>query len=169
MGEKKVGFVPRIVIRGSLGPKEYGLLITNERSIFVLERYPKTMLAGIAGGVIGAALAESVSSKKEIDYVHEPIEVLASLRGSISVPHSSILGIAVNRKLSSHYLKIRYSGSGHKKKIDALLAPPTALVAEKQIQGKRKKEISREYAREVWKAFEKALPPEIVQHAKVRL
>ncbi|MEM4264675.1 MAG: hypothetical protein QW505_02690 [Thermoplasmata archaeon] len=127
------------------------------------------MLGGIIGGAIGAAIGDFMSSKKEIDYVHEPIEALASMKDSISVPHTSISSIVIKRKLSSPYLNIGYLESGRKKKIEALLTRPEALVTQKQIQGKSKKEILKEYAEEVWKAFERGLPPEAARQIQVRL
>lgn len=109
MEERKIGLIPHAVVQGALGPKNYGILLTNERSIFVLEDSSKAMLGGIIGGAIGAMVAELAKSRREIDYLHEPIEMLASMKGSISIPHASLSSIFIKGRFSMYSLRIDYS------------------------------------------------------------
>lgn len=87
--EKKIALIPNVVGQEALGPKNYGILITNERSIFVLQRSSKAMIGGIIGGAIGAAVMGSVAAEREVDYLHTPIEILAAMKGTISVSRAS--------------------------------------------------------------------------------
>lgn len=68
MDEKRVGLIPRITIISSLGPKEYATLVTDKRSIFILESSSKAGLGGILGGAIGAAVAKAATSQRTYDY-----------------------------------------------------------------------------------------------------
>ena len=54
--EKKIGLIPKVVVASRMGPSEYALLITDKRSIFILEKSSKAGLAGAVGGVVGAGL-----------------------------------------------------------------------------------------------------------------
>jgi hypothetical protein len=68
LAEKKVGLIPRVIVASRMGPKEYALLVTDRRSILVLEKDSKAGLGAALGGSIGAAIAQAAANRKSFDY-----------------------------------------------------------------------------------------------------
>ncbi|MEM2838552.1 MAG: hypothetical protein QXE18_00445 [Thermoplasmata archaeon] len=169
MSEKKLGLIPRVVVQGALGPKDYGILCTNERFIFIRESTSLATLGYFIGGIIGSAIADSAKSRKEVDYFNEPIEVLSTSKDAMTVSYSSILSIQVRRRFSEYNLNIDYYDSNRRKKIRAIITPPDQFVTQKKTEGVRLKDIRRAYAEDVWKAFEKVLPLGVAQKVEVKI
>src|SRR2546422_531770 len=88
--EKKIGLIPKVVVASRMGPSEYALLITDKRSIFILEKSSKAGLAGAVGGVVGAAIAQAATTRKAFDYANESIDNFAINQNNIVVPHESL-------------------------------------------------------------------------------
>src|SRR5437867_5621737 len=57
--ERKVGLIPRLFVQGKWGPKEYALLVTDKRSILVLEKESKAGLGGALGRCRGRTYCRS--------------------------------------------------------------------------------------------------------------
>jgi hypothetical protein len=134
----KVALVPRVVVSG-LREREYGVLLTDVRALFVLERSDRRLLAmaalilGGAAGILlltiagrtsttdvlvgfgmGAVLAASVANRAirphRPDYDAVSPEDLANRAGSISVPYSSMLSLHIERRSgTSPRLSLAYS------------------------------------------------------------
>ncbi len=166
MPERKVAVVPHIVVAGALGPKEYGILLTDERAIFVLERASKAGLAGALGGAVGAAVAGGLADRKYVDYEHEDPERLASDPDNITVPHRAIQSLQMKKTLGSHVLRLEYlRPDGKSKKIAAQVVPTRELFRQGKETGIRPKQVSADYARKVQEAFRQALPPNVAAGA----
>ena len=65
--EKRIALIPRVVVQGKMGLNEYALLVTDKRSILVLEKGSKSGIAGALGGAVGAAIANAAASRKSFD------------------------------------------------------------------------------------------------------
>ncbi len=162
MPERKVAVVPRVVVAGALGPREYGILLTDERTIFVLESASKAGLGAVLGGAVGAAVAGGLATRKYVDYEHEDLERLASDEANIAVPHQAIRSLEIKKTLGSHVLRMEYvRADGKSKKIAAQIVPNQELFRQGKSTGLRAKEVSEDYARKVQDAFRQALPPNI--------
>ena len=170
MEERKVAVIPRVIVAGAMGPKEYGVLLTNERTIFVLESASKAGVAAIVGGAIGAAIAEAAREKKVNDYANCDPASLAADAKNICIAHASVLGLELKKKIAGYALRLEYSDAGgKKKKIAGMLAIPDELAARKKAEGVKTKVALDEYAKMSRQAFELALPPSIVQHAEWKI
>src|SRR5436309_283367 len=66
--ERKVGLIPRLFVQGKWGPKEYALLVTDKRSILVLEKESKASIGGALGGAAGALIAGAAAKSRSFDY-----------------------------------------------------------------------------------------------------
>ncbi|MCU0859244.1 MAG: hypothetical protein MUE55_01470 [Thermoplasmata archaeon] len=166
MGERKVAIIPLLVVAGALGPRQYGLLLTDQRSIFVLSSDSKAMVGGIVGGAIGAAIVEAMTEKRPVDYYNcDPVE-LALDKKNLCIPHSSISGIRLKKGMTGYHLKVEYADDeGKTRKLDATLAMPPELAEQRKAQGVKAKEALAEYVGSARRALEMALPAGVASTA----
>ncbi len=159
--ETKVALVPRVIVGGAMGPKEYGVLLTNQRTIFVLETASKAGIGAALGGAIGAAIAQAATTRRYVDYESANPDALASDSKNIVVPHTALARIALRRKFGTYRLRLEYATpQGKRKKILAMVVPPTRAVKANKARGMGRKQTLAEYARTVQQAYQRALPPE---------
>ena len=160
MVEEKVAFVPRLRRFTVVMYRDYALLVTTERSIFVPHKP-----AGLAAADFATYGATEVfSSRDPEDEAWRkrswPPEGLAMERGSIVVPHASIWHLATVRSLGQGLeLRMDYlAPNGRLHRLRFAVSPPSELVMRRRIDGLRKREIVRDYAAKVQEAFRRALP-----------
>ncbi len=170
MEERKVALIPRVVVQGAMGPKDYALLLTTSRSIFVLENAYKTGVGAILGGAIGAAVADAVSERKRVDYSVADPSSLATDEKNLCIPHSSVKGLELKKKFSGYHIRFDYADvSGKKRKVVGILAMPEELEAMKRAEGVKAAAALEEYARMARQAIELAMPPSAAQYAELRI
>lgn len=172
--ETNIATIPRVVIAGAFGPKDYGILLTDQRMIFALEFSSKAGLAGALGGAVGGAIAAAAalrrSTDQEVSYEGVDPEQLAGREKSVVVPYAGIESLIVERKFGSYRLLIEYvSSEGKRKKIAAMIGPPQATINENKSHGVAPKESAAEYARTVQASFQKAMPASAAARASWRL
>lgn len=159
MEERKIGLAPRVMTQGAMGPKEYAVLVTDRRSIFVLEFGSKMGLGWMIGGAVGAAIAAGADSRNTYDYQNENPDQLATQKGSIAIPHDALEQVKFKAGMGGHRMQIRYRGDGGKsKKIVFALIPPSDYIGERKDTGMKRKEAIEEYMNEVQGLFRRALP-----------
>ena len=159
MDETKVALIPNIVLQGAMGPKQYGLLLTDRRSIFVLESAAKVGLGAVLGGVVGAAIAQAAATRERVDYERASLPVLVSNPKNVIVPHDSIQSLGLRWKLGSYRLRIEYvREDGKEKKLEALVVPPAEQIRENKARGLPAKMGLMAYAERVKLAYQRALP-----------
>ena len=145
---------------GAMGPKDYGVLLTDRRTVFVLERASKAVLLGVLGDAL-------VTNKKTVDYSSDRIEGLTRDSRNIVILHHDIESIRIRKKLGSYVLALeRRNATGKTKTVKAYLTPPQGLVKSKTDGGMSKAQVAEEYARLAMRAFEMALPPTVVQRGE---
>jgi len=168
--ERRVGLIPYLVVQGAMGPKEYGVLLTDRQTIFVLEKRSKAMMGGVLGGAIGAAIAHAATSRRSFDYENTPPDVLAADPKNVAIPHGAMSSLQLKRTFGSYALKIEYTNvDGKQKKLQAIVSPPPSLVKSRKAQGVNRKQASAEYANQVREAFQAAMPPTVAARAEWRL
>lgn len=157
--ESRVALIPRVMMKGAMGPKDYGLLITDRRSIFVLEK-------ASVGAVLGAIGDALLADRKSVDYAGEEIEKLASDDHNTVVPHESIEKLHLKKGFSSYTMSNAYTllidfkdGRGKSRSVKAFLTPTAEFLDRKKSEGVDKKRATEEYAMSARKAFEQALSP----------
>ena len=144
-----------------LGEREYGVLLTDRRMIFVLERTSRVGIAAGLGGAVGAVLASEMATKREFVYADADPDALAKLDGTIVVPDLSVRGVRVRRSFNgvSYAMHIEYaSGDGKVKKLNCMLSAPDELMNQRKSDGAKFKVILYEYAKKAQEAFKLALP-----------
>jgi len=162
--EQKVGLIPYVLVPGAFGQKEYGVLLTNERTIFVLEKSANTAAGAVIGGVVGAMLAYSMTSKRTVDYAVADPEALAREEENIVVPHSRITGFRLRKSMAVYVLEIEYANAeGKTKKVQAWVTPPQEMIKARKAQGAKLKETTVEYVKTAEEALKRALPTSLAQ------
>jgi hypothetical protein len=145
-----------------MGPKEYALLVTDKRSILVLEKDSKAGLAGALGGSVGAAVAHAVATRKSFDYEREDLQSFAANPKNLVIPHESLETIQLKKALLNpvYRMRVNYQTNENKrKKVNAFLRPPGELVKQQKQQGTSKKQIHLDYAKKVQEVYRQVLSP----------
>lgn len=170
MEERKIALIPRVVVAGAMGPRDYALLLTSSRSIFVLENASKAGIGAVLGGAIGAAVAEAMSERKCTDYGQADPSVLAADEKNVCIPHSSVKGLELKKKWSGYHIRFDYTdASGKDRKVVGALAMPDGLATRKKAEGVKPAAALEEYAKMALKAVEMAMPPSVAQYAELRI
>lgn len=170
MEERKIALIPRVVVAGAMGPKDYALLLTSSRSIFVLENASKAGVAGVLGGALGAAVVEAMSQKKCVDYSQADPAALAADEKNICIPHASVKGLELKKKWSGYHLRLRYAdASGKERKVVGTLAMPEELETRMRAEGVKPAVALEDYAKMARKAIETAMPPSVAQYAELSI
>ncbi len=153
---------------GALGPKEYGLLLTDQRLIFVLEKASKAGVAAALGGVIGAAIAEAATQKREYVYADADPGTLARDEKNITVQNTSIQKLRMKRTMGGAYqMTVEYaSDDGKARKLNGFLHPPQDMLAAKKAGGARTKVVLEEYAMKSQEALKLAVPPVVAMNSE---
>ncbi len=159
--EKKVGLIPRITVQGSLGPKDYAVLVTDRRSIFVLESSSKAGIAGAIGGVIGAAVAQAATSRRTFDYERSEPDVLATDPKNFVISHQFLEKIEMKKGMIGpiYRFNIEYkTQEGKGKKVKGQLVPPNELWRQRKQEGVPGRVVYHDYASKVQEVYQRALP-----------
>src|SRR5437016_12276672 len=95
--ERKVALVHRVIIPDKDYPKEYVILVTDRRSIFILQR--KTRSSFVLRGEMryGTALVTDVQPKTREDYENASLEPLAVEASNIAVRHDAVLSLLTTK------------------------------------------------------------------------
>jgi hypothetical protein len=167
--EKRIAIIPSVMIQGALGPKEYGVLLTDQRSIFVLTRATNAAVWGALGGALGAMVGYAATDPRYVAYLEADLATLSSDNKNIAIPHSSIRRLGLEKKLGGYRLQIEYvTPEGKAKTLNAVLTLPPAHLKQKKSEGIKAKEAFEDYSRKVREAYEHALPPEVGARAEWR-
>lgn len=164
--ERKIALIPRVIMKGAMGPKEYGVLLTDQRAIFVLENASKAALLG----VLGEAL---LSDKKVVDYQTENLDALAADEKNVVVPYVGIQKLHMKKGFSSYTMSTMYTllidytdQSNKSKSVKAFLQPSQEQMKKKKAEGVDGKGAIEEYAKNAKKALEQAMPPGALQRGE---
>src|SRR5436305_15156402 len=88
--ERRLALVHRVIVPDKDYPKEYAILVTDRRSIFI--RQKKTRSSFVLRGEMryGTALVTDVQPKTLEDYEHTSLVFLAADASNIAVPHDAV-------------------------------------------------------------------------------
>jgi hypothetical protein len=159
MEEKKIGAIPHVNVVTPFGPKECGVLVTEERTIFALLREPRTAAGWVVAGAIGSAVANAVAKERCVDLGNTPPETLACYSGNICVPHNSLENLKFKKGVAANYMFMTYRNEkGKKKKLEVALVPTPEYIKRMKVSGVKPKEAKKQYAKSVEEVYRNALP-----------
>jgi hypothetical protein len=159
MEEKKIGAIPHVNVVTPFGPKECGVLVTEERTIFALLKEPKTAAGWVVAGAIGSAVANAVAKERYVDLENTPPDTLACVSGNICVPHNSLEKLKFKKGVTGHRMLMTYRNEkGKKKGLEVALIPTPQYVNRMKASGVKPKKAREEYAKSVQEVYRTALP-----------
>src|SRR2546428_12469301 len=96
--ERKVALVHRVIVPDKDYPKEYAILLTDRRSIFI--RQKKTRSSFVLRGEMryGTALVTDVQPKTLEDYENASLESLTADSANLTVPHEALVSLVMRKE-----------------------------------------------------------------------
>ena len=117
--ERKVALVHRVIMPDKDYPKEYAILVTDRRSIFI--RQEKTRSSFVLRGEMryGTAMVTDVQPKTLEDYEQTNLESLAADASNIAVAHSAVTSLVMSKgepefRLRDFFIWLTMRRQGHK-------------------------------------------------------
>jgi hypothetical protein len=183
MPEKRLTLIHRVIVPDRDYPKEYGVLVTDRRSVFI--RQKKTRSGFVLRGEMryGTALVTDVQPKTLEDYEGTNVESLAADSSNIAIPHDSVTSLVMTEgepkfrlqdlwvwltmKRQGHEFHVydfemSYAdGANHETRL-RFYAVPLGVYFKPRRQTQTRKTILRDYALDVLQTFRKVLPAEII-------
>jgi hypothetical protein len=171
-------------VPSELYPKEYAIMVTDRRSIFI--RQARTRSGFVLRGEMryGTALVTDVVPKTLGDYERTTIDSLATEVGNFAVPHESVVSFTMRKdepkfRLPDLFVWLtmrrqgevfqvysfeldRRTGPGSDARV-TFYAVPLGAYFKPRRETKDRETILREYGLDVLETFRKALPAQVVR------
>ncbi len=181
--ERRVALIHRVIVPEEEYPKEYAILVTDRRSIFI--RQEKTRSSFVLRGEMryGTALVTDVLPKSLVDYERTTLESLIADRANLTVPHEAVASLELKKEVPKFrardffiWLTMRRQGEifqvyhfdmtytqrpGSQANLRFYMVPLGAWFKPRRQMNKRET-ILREYADEGMRIFQLVLPAGIV-------
>jgi hypothetical protein len=183
MPEKRLALIHRVIIPDIDYPKEYVVLVTDRRSVFI--RQTKTRSSFVLRGEMryGTALVTDVQPKTLEDYEGTNVESLAADTSNIAISHDSVtllvmtegepkfrlqdLWVWLTMKRQGHEFRVydfemNYMDGANQETMIRFYAVPLGVYFKPRRQTQTRKTILHDYALDVLQTFRKVLPAEII-------
>ena len=181
--ERKLALVHRVIVPDKDYPKEYAILVTDRRSIFI--RQKKTESSFVLRGEMryGTALVTDVQPKTLEDYEKTSLKSLATDASNIAIPHDTVISLVMTKgepkfRLQDLFIWLTMRRQGHKFHVydfemnyrdNANLETrvrfymvPLGVYFKPRRQTQTRETILREYAMDALQIFQKVLPNRII-------
>ena len=119
VSERKLALVHRVIVPDKDYPKEYAILVTDRRSIFI--RQKKTRSSFVLRGEMryGTAMVTDVQPKTLENYEQTNLESLAADASNIAVAHSAVISLVMSKgepefRLRDFFIWLTMRRQGHK-------------------------------------------------------
>src|SRR6266516_570820 len=93
--EKRLALVHRVIVPDEEYPKEYAILVTDRRSVFIRQRKTRMSFVLRYEMRIGTALVTDVIPKTLDDYEQTSLESFTADDANLTVPHDAVISIAM--------------------------------------------------------------------------
>src|SRR5437660_11529184 len=183
VSERKLALVHRVIVPDKDYPKEYAILVTDRRSIFI--RQKKTRSSFVLRGEMryGTALVTDVQPKILEDYETTSSESLAADASNIAVPHDAVISLVVTKgepkfRLRDFFVWLTMRRQGHKFHVYdfevkyrdkanmetgiRFYMVPLGAYFKPRRQTQTRETILREYAMDALQIFQRLLPNRII-------
>ncbi|HET7404482.1 MAG TPA: hypothetical protein VFJ63_00015 [Candidatus Bathyarchaeia archaeon] len=160
--ERKIGLIPRLYVQGKWGPQEFAILVTDQRTILVLEKESKAGIGGALGGAAGALIAGAAQKSRSFDYEQLDPQSLAMDKKNVTVPHDVVQSIQTKKGFIGPVYRLEYryqTIEGKSKKVKGQLVPPDAHRKQRKEQGADRKTIHYDYAKRAQDVYRSAMSP----------
>ena len=181
--ERKLALVHRVIVPDKDYPKEYAILVTDRRSIFI--RQKKTRSSFVLRGEMryGTALVTDVQPKTLEDYEKTSLKSLATDASNIAIPHDTVISLVMTKgepnfrlqdlfiwltmrrqghKFNVYDFEMNYRDSGNQETKLRFYMVPLGVYFKPRRQTQTRETILREYAIDVLQIFQKVLRNRII-------
>ena len=181
--ERKLALVHRVIVPDKDYPKEYAILVTDRRSIFI--RQKKTRSSFVLRGEMryGTALVTDVQPKTLEDYEKTSLKSLATDASNIAIPHDTVISLVMTKgepkfRLRDFFVWLTMRRQGHKFHVYdfemnyrdntnletgiRFYMVPLGAYFKPRRQTQTRETILREYAIDVLQIFQNVLPNRII-------
>jgi hypothetical protein len=182
--ERRLAFIHRVIMRDKEYPKEFAILVTDTRTIFL--RQNKTRRSFVLRGEMryGTALVTDVVPKSlDDDYRQISLESLSADSRNLSVPHDAVISLAMKKEQEKFRLRdffiwltmkrqgeifqvynfemIYRQSQGRETTIKFYMVPLGAYFKPRRLV-KSRETILGEYATDALEVFQRVLPAETI-------
>jgi hypothetical protein len=181
--EGRLTLIHRVIVPDTDYPKEYAVLVTDRRSIFI--RQKKTRSSFVLRGEMryGTALVTDVQPKTLEDYEGTNTESLVADTSNIAIPHDSVTSLVMTKgepkfrlqdlfvwltmrrqghKFHVYDFEMIYANSANQENRIRFYAVPLGVYFKPRRQTQTRETILRDYAVDALQIFRKVLPAEII-------
>ena len=181
--ERKLALLHRVIVPDKDYPKEYAILVTDRRSIFI--RQKKTRSSFVLRGEMryGTALVTDVQPKTLEDYEKTSLKSLATDASNIAIPHDTVISLVMTKgepkfRLRDFFVWLTMRRQGHKFHVYdfemnyrdntnletgiRFFMVPLGAYFKPRRQTQTRETILREYAIDVLQIFQNVLPNRII-------
>jgi hypothetical protein len=181
--ERKLALVHRVIVPDKDYPKEYAILVTDRRSIFI--RQEKTRSSFVLRGEMryGTAMVTDVQPKTLGDYENTSLDSLAADASNIAVPHDAVISLVLTKgepnfrlqdmfvwltmrrqghKFHVYDFEMNYRDSAHQQTRIRFYMVPLGFYFKPRRQTQTREAILREYAMEALQIFRENLPTRVM-------
>ena len=181
--ERRLALIHRVIVQDKEYPKEYAVLVTDSRSIFI--RQGKTRSSYWLRGEMkfGTALVTDAIPKTLEDYEQISLESLTTDNANLSVPHETVTSLVLRKeepefrareffvwltmrrqghRFQVYDFEMNYKQGANSETLIKFYMVPLGAYFKPRRQTQTRETILREYATEALKIFEKVLPTGMV-------
>ena len=183
VAEKRLALIHRVIIPDEEYPKEYAILVTDHRSIFIRQKKSRSNFWLRREISYGTALITDIAPKTLEDYEQSSLESLTDDSSNITVPHEWVVSLALKKDVQKprrydffvrltmrlqreefqvyDFEMIYRQGASSETVIKFYMVPLGAYFKPRR-QTQTRETILREYATGALEIFQKVLPAKIV-------
>ena len=181
--ERRLALVHRVIVPDKEYPKEYAILVTDRRSVFIRQRKTRRSFVLRYEMRIGTALVTDVIPKTLDDYEQTSLESFTADDANLTVPHEAVVSLAMRaeeheRRRRDFFLWLTMRRQGgifqvYNFEMKYTLGPdqdatvkfymvPLGVYFKPRRQTQSRETILREYAADALEIFQKVLPPDCI-------
>jgi len=179
----RLALIHRVIVPDEEYPKEYAILVTDRRSIFI--RQEKTRSSFVLRGEMryGTALVTDVIPKTLEDYAQSTLESLTADSANLTVPHEALISLVMRREepkfrardfliwltmrrqgeiFQVYDFEMNYRPSPNRETGIRFYMVPLGAYFKPRRQTKSRETVLREYAMDALEIFQKVFPAGII-------
>ena len=181
--EIRLALIHRVIVPDEEYPKEYAILVTDQRSIFIRQEKTRSSFVLRQEMRIGTALVTDVIPKSLEDYQETSLQTLTADSRNLTVPHDAVTSLAMKADEFEHRkrdffvrmvmkrqkeifqvynFEMNYWQNSDRKVGIRFYAVPLGVYFKPRRQTQTREAILRDYAMDVLQIFREVLPARVI-------
>jgi hypothetical protein len=181
--ERRLALIHRVIVPDQEHPKEYAILVTDRRSIFIRQKQTRGNFWLRREISYGTALVTDVVPKTLEDYEETSVESLTAHSTNIMVPHEAVVSLAMKKEeqrprkydffvrltmrmqreeFQVYDFEMNYRQAPNSQVMIKFYMVPLGAYFKPRRQTQTRETVLREYATDALEIFQKVLPTKII-------